>query len=160
MFVCLYRSASDYFRYNFFFFKQKTVYEMRIIDWSSDVCSTDLRALAFELGGEIVWQAAGEMQHGLGRRLVACGDQLGGAGPVNLHDGIEIGLRARHLEQPGGAEMRTLAEDLFVGVEDDRGAAAVRRRADLFQLGLRCAARIMLAPQLAVAGDQIGRAHV
>src|SRR3546814_1586296 len=49
--------------------------------------------------------------------------------------------------------MRTLAEDLFVGVKDDRGAAAVRRRADLFQLGLRCAARIMLAPQLAVAGD-------
>src|SRR3546814_6749493 len=26
-----------------FFFKQKTVYEMRISDWSSDVCSSDLR---------------------------------------------------------------------------------------------------------------------
>src|SRR3546814_5802982 len=26
----------------FFFFKQKTVYEMRISDWSSDVCSSDL----------------------------------------------------------------------------------------------------------------------
>src|SRR3546814_5140828 len=25
-----------------FFFKQKTAYEMRIIDWSSDVCSSDL----------------------------------------------------------------------------------------------------------------------
>src|SRR3546814_7785270 len=31
MFVCL-----------FFFFKQKTAYEMRISDWSSDVCSSDL----------------------------------------------------------------------------------------------------------------------
>src|SRR3546814_10628470 len=27
-----------------FFFKQKTAYEMRISDWSSDVCSSDLRA--------------------------------------------------------------------------------------------------------------------
>src|SRR3546814_1675030 len=32
MFVCV------------FFFKQKTAYEMRISDWSSDVCSSDLRA--------------------------------------------------------------------------------------------------------------------
>src|SRR3546814_4326964 len=31
-FVCLF----------FFFFKQKTAYEMRISDWSSDVCSSDL----------------------------------------------------------------------------------------------------------------------
>src|SRR3546814_5703331 len=28
----------------FFFFKQKTAYEMRISDWSSDVCSSDLSA--------------------------------------------------------------------------------------------------------------------
>src|SRR3546814_13055237 len=28
----------------FFFFKQKTAYEMRISDWSSDVCSSDLPA--------------------------------------------------------------------------------------------------------------------
>src|SRR3546814_1040804 len=29
----------------FFFFKQKTAYEMRISDWSSDVCSSDLIGL-------------------------------------------------------------------------------------------------------------------
>src|SRR3546814_9131408 len=28
----------------FFFFKHKTAYEMRISDWSSDVCSSDLKA--------------------------------------------------------------------------------------------------------------------
>src|SRR3546814_3400978 len=28
-----------------FFFKQKTAYEMRISDWSSDVCSSDLRLI-------------------------------------------------------------------------------------------------------------------
>src|SRR3546814_19347076 len=30
---------------NFFFFKQKTAYEMRISDWSSDGCSSDLFAM-------------------------------------------------------------------------------------------------------------------
>src|SRR3546814_5974062 len=33
-----------------FFFKQKTAYEMRISDWSSDVCSSDLH-----------WQAAAKL---------------------------------------------------------------------------------------------------
>src|SRR3546814_6620201 len=32
----------------FFFFKQKTAYEMRIRDWSSDVCSSDLPPLTEE----------------------------------------------------------------------------------------------------------------
>src|SRR3546814_3471672 len=36
VFVCLF----------FFFFKQKTAYEMRISDWSSDVCSSDLFEIA------------------------------------------------------------------------------------------------------------------
>src|SRR3546814_4385017 len=36
-----------FFMLLFFFFKQKTAYEMRISDWSSDVCSSDL--LAFQL---------------------------------------------------------------------------------------------------------------
>src|SRR3546814_3212070 len=31
-----------------FFFKQKTAYEMRISDWSSDVCSSDLAAREIE----------------------------------------------------------------------------------------------------------------
>src|SRR3546814_4694728 len=31
----------------FFFFKQKTAYEMRISDWSSDVCSSDLPQESF-----------------------------------------------------------------------------------------------------------------
>src|SRR3546814_979609 len=36
----------------FFFFKQKTAYEMRISDWSSDVCSSDLsRSRGYRNGG-------------------------------------------------------------------------------------------------------------
>src|SRR3546814_4403716 len=45
----------------FFFFKQKTAYEMRISDWSSDVCSSDLvevwdrpRILLVATGDEIL----------------------------------------------------------------------------------------------------------
>src|SRR3546814_8742043 len=34
----------------FFFFKQKTAYEMRISDWSSDVCSSDLLNKLFDSG--------------------------------------------------------------------------------------------------------------
>src|SRR3546814_3207498 len=33
-----------------FFFKQKTAYELRISDWSSDVCSSDLTMLATPIG--------------------------------------------------------------------------------------------------------------
>src|SRR3546814_18909116 len=43
------------FMLGFFFFKQKTAYDMRISDWSSDVCSSDLPrpevALADPFGG-------------------------------------------------------------------------------------------------------------
>src|SRR3546814_18661544 len=34
----------------FFFFKQKTAYEMRISDWSSDVCSSDLVSTIVQTG--------------------------------------------------------------------------------------------------------------
>src|SRR3546814_8656773 len=37
----------------FFFFKQNTAYEMRISDWSSDVCSSDL--LVIEVMPKSVW---------------------------------------------------------------------------------------------------------
>src|SRR3546814_5328765 len=52
--LCLFRSgpfslfdiiAARSIRVLFFFFKQKTAYEMRISDWSSDVCSSDLQQL-------------------------------------------------------------------------------------------------------------------
>src|SRR3546814_2632810 len=38
--------------YFFFFFKQKTAYEMRISDWSSDVCSSDLLGIFDRRGVE------------------------------------------------------------------------------------------------------------
>src|SRR3546814_15655503 len=46
----------DEFVLLFFFFKQKTAYEMRISDWSSDVCSSDLwSGGARPTGGQAGW---------------------------------------------------------------------------------------------------------
>src|SRR3546814_7071720 len=39
----------------FFFFKQKTAYEMRISDWSSDVCSSDLIPLDLRDRNGLAW---------------------------------------------------------------------------------------------------------
>src|SRR3546814_9726418 len=47
VFVCL-----------FFFFKQKTAYEMRISDWSSDVCSSDLSYNDFKRNALSDWSGA------------------------------------------------------------------------------------------------------
>src|SRR3546814_17898539 len=60
----------------FFFFKQKTAYEMRISDWSSDVCSSDLLIHDF-------LRVVGA------RRLGAIGGgALGGAGERDLFDTV------------------------------------------------------------------------
>src|SRR3546814_4307415 len=78
-----------------FFCKQKTAYEVRISDWSSDVCSSDLRpgdddALALA-AGELVLEALGEgrrqpdhlqqLGHPVGAVLAreAAGDEIGRA---------------------------------------------------------------------------------
>src|SRR3546814_2016165 len=65
----------------FFFFKQKTAYEMRISDWSSDVCSSDLSwttlsysgmvSKALDLGVSIadVEKVNREIYAGVGNRL-------------------------------------------------------------------------------------------
>src|SRR3546814_4906690 len=50
MLLCTFTLCGYISVFVFFFFKQKTAYEMRISDWSSDVCSSDLA----ELGVEIV----------------------------------------------------------------------------------------------------------
>src|SRR3546814_5193810 len=44
----------SYFFVFFFFFKQKTAYEMRISDWSSDVCSSDLLAPGVHAEAQLV----------------------------------------------------------------------------------------------------------
>src|SRR3546814_9557355 len=55
----------------FFFFKQKTAYEMRISDWSSDVCSSDLAGLARPAFGLV-----GDEHDRRGRSAQPAGDLL------------------------------------------------------------------------------------
>src|SRR3546814_2371812 len=78
-----------------FFFKQKTAYELRISDWSSDVCSSDL----FELQGALDHPAGGggntqalDFSFTSAETEVADGDAVTGVFTVTVTDDVpEIG---------------------------------------------------------------------
>src|SRR3546814_2381581 len=82
------------FSFMFFFFKQKTAYEMRISDWSSDVCSSDLREVVVEVrGGDAPGGDEGEIAEGCGQRA----KRRGAAGCLRgeeLHGG-DTGIQSR-----------------------------------------------------------------
>src|SRR3546814_5518266 len=83
---CARLSSCCQFFLSFFFFKQKTAYEMRISDWSSDVCSSDLPDLAFDGPAFAVSNEAPVPEHGwaiVGRHLNGlAGTILGGASEI------------------------------------------------------------------------------
>src|SRR3546814_9936874 len=99
----------DYF---LFFFKQKTVYEMRISDWSSDVCSSDLLAHQYRQLGTLP-PAVGEQCMGPRERLDAPadgGDEFVGARRLRqLHHRVDDG------EQVPGAVIDLAREQLQIG---------------------------------------------
>src|SRR3546814_3378825 len=71
----------------FFFFKQKTAYEMRISDWSSDVCSSDLVFIHAEEEQPVLDDGAGRPDVGLVERAVVAAPAIAlvdGAVPVEL----------------------------------------------------------------------------
>src|SRR3546814_20309754 len=77
----------------FFFFKQKTAYEMRISDWSSDVCSSDLRQIvrtcAQQCGRRVRLRAERRAAHQHPERL-----EWRPAGPAVSGDHPRQGLQA------------------------------------------------------------------
>src|SRR3546814_5188199 len=86
------------YRY-FFFFKQKTAYELRISDWSSDVCSSDLRQVGqhedalVDEDGDDVFDDADELEVG--------GLQFGadfGAAPAVVARAAQVGQQFRIVE--------------------------------------------------------------
>src|SRR3546814_5856694 len=108
----------------FFFFKQKTAYEMRISDWSSDVCSSDLvvvlatRAHAFLRGGgtavgallvagedvlELHHARVGEQQ----RRIVARHQRRG------RHGLVAVALK---IAKEGGADVVASCHDKYIKI--------------------------------------------
>src|SRR3546814_12390111 len=97
----------------FFFFKQKTAYEMRMSDWSSDVCSSDLvggRSLRsdrtrrlYEISGRVGRTAVGADARGARRR-----DEI-------LQGDLRHGPRERGRE---GASAQGRADLVFMGGRD------------------------------------------
>src|SRR3546814_7671703 len=87
----------------FFFFKQKTAYEMRISDCSSDVCSSDLMDLHGKTVGIVgtgqIGRAFARIMAGFGCRLLAF-DQM--ADP----ECAALGLRYTDLTKIGRASCR------------------------------------------------------
>src|SRR3546814_3990106 len=119
-----------------FFFKQKTAYEMRISDWSSDVCSSDLRrgrapfaiaqlvqeALA-QLRDDLVIGVAREQAVGIeiAPRRVERGNALDQA-VAFVADGEHAGRRCQGFEQQGRTRTRR-ADDEHRAVERGVGIA-------------------------------------
>src|SRR3546814_8808691 len=74
----------------FFFFKQKTAYEMRISDWSSDVCSSDLH---------------------IGGRRQERDRRIGDEGGIARDDVDGKGRRIGEIEDPGRSEERRVGKE-------------------------------------------------
>src|SRR3546814_2012513 len=68
----------------FFFFKQKTAYEMRISDWSSDVCSSDLAWAVARSAGTLGGQLDRLFQQAFAAAKRARTDTRIGANPVSV----------------------------------------------------------------------------
>src|SRR3546814_11965361 len=80
-----------------FFFKQKTAYEVRISDWSSDVCSSDLRAARSSVVLRC-WTARALARSNCGLRGAMSGSCGNGSGPgkgCGMGSGIGIGKTSR-----------------------------------------------------------------
>src|SRR3546814_4589577 len=93
----------------FFFFKQKTAYEMRISDWSSDVCSSDLGP---EIAAENV-DVELEALVGRLRRRIPVGDD-------DAAEGVGRGQRHERHGVEGGAPQ--------IGIDADAAIAAAASR--------------------------------
>src|SRR3546814_5499460 len=105
----------------FFFFKQKTAYEMRISDWSSDVCSSDLDRDKYVAAVHLI-QRPGQPRLVIIRLLDVhrLADDLGSVFP-EVRDGVLDAI----LRPGGDGQVAT-----FAGKNFGRGHSDAARRAD------------------------------
>src|SRR3546814_11946261 len=79
-----------------FLFKQKTAYELRISDWSSDVCSSDLHVRrSFSVGERDVWVCcleAADVESPLERKVAVRWLKVRGVRIFNVSVGLNTGL--------------------------------------------------------------------
>src|SRR3546814_17798711 len=103
----------------FFFFKQKTAYEMRISDWSSDVCSSDLfvddPAASDEGAGDVAL-----FEPDVDGALVLDAEQLHEVAVAEF-----IGVAGEHVDglAGAGAVARRREPVANLGLEDDPGVS-------------------------------------
>src|SRR3546814_6109668 len=113
-----------------FFFKQKTAYEMRISDWSSDVCSSDLLAIdrgAIEARRAVAGVAPDPEQPARrgrkGERAIAIGvlvDDRADLAALIVADADAVAVVADHILGPGepavvGARLMARAAEIEIG---------------------------------------------
>src|SRR3546814_12429073 len=96
----------------FFFFKQKTAYEMRISDWSSDVCSSDL--------------FAGRLPGGCGNGVAGNGAGCSPPTALSFRPGIGNRRERRAMSETGTTQNMAVFcdfENVALGVKDAKYAA-------------------------------------
>src|SRR3546814_2789105 len=106
----------------FFFFKQKTAYEMRISDWSSDVCSSDLM-MPLRLRGRLKTSRLVEAARELAIGIVF---ELGGDDrPLSREEQelVILAQRADFIRREQGPRKMLLAERYAGFVAVDRAAS-------------------------------------
>src|SRR3546814_10887557 len=127
----------------FFFFKQKTAYEMRISDWSSDVCSSDLLGSGYVNPATLIAaRLIDRSGHALDRSLF-------------VHRlNVALALRQRRYAEP--------FYRLLYGESDGVPGLTVERMGDVVVAQATTAGIERLRGPLSEAIDkvQIGRAHV
>src|SRR3546814_6780108 len=123
----------------FFFFKPKTAYEMRISDWSSDVCSSDLRDIdsirlqnrtAVDLGNGTLAFGAFYNSKQLFHPIYEVIDQKSGDGGIFASLDLAGEVAGLPVELTLGSQARfgTMAALQYVNVSDSRGALTADAR--------------------------------
>src|SRR3546814_13113827 len=107
----------------FFFFKQKTAYEMRISDWSSDVCSSDLLRHLVHVGHRAVdLLHARRLRFGGCRNLACEGGDL-----ADLADDAVEGIAGLVDELDAGFDLLGAGGDEFLDVPGGVGRSLGER---------------------------------
>src|SRR3546814_21063429 len=126
----------------FFFFKQKTAYEMRISDWSSDVCSSDLEI---------------ELLQKLSARREAIEKR---ERELDMREALAAAAEARLVAKTAELDRLQKSIEALARAHDEQEAAKIESLVTIYEkMKPRDAARILQGLEMAILIDvQIGRA--
>src|SRR3546814_20942506 len=110
---------------SFFFFKQKTAYELRISDLSSDVCSSDLTRTVMVAAPQLALEAAAKVARAAGVTPVILGDAIEGEAREVATVMAGIASQVRRHAPPAGVPCVLLAGERRSVVGGTRGAVGV-----------------------------------